>query len=379
MAEEEIISRFRVQAIYMKTWKPNSAPSNRDRLELYALHKQAVSDDAPKLMPSSAISISDKAKYNAWKSKNGLIQGESMRLYLQESQRQIRIYGVVPTKEIENESNIGSQQNNVLSNCAGSGDVTESRPMMNAHPNSAPRGLAAIPLLCAAASESRLAYIRRLSDTNVENSWWSRQEPLCAIPGSICSFPENVIIGIASLVEFLSLASKELKTSFISPSSIQSYLWPLHNCLLSLWMGVILLITVYAAGFDFLNTILWGGRRTGLTLSSIFHDKVHLSSDSINTMTEAHQPISVRLVGLALLPYAMIVKGFLGVQEIICGGFGISGTTDMLIISSMYIIVMGFITWFYWLIVCPLLGFCLIWISLLSGNCFALIDLAGIY
>ena len=38
---------FRAKVEAMKAWRPASAVSNRDRLELFALHKQAVAGDAP--------------------------------------------------------------------------------------------------------------------------------------------------------------------------------------------------------------------------------------------------------------------------------------------------------------------------------------------
>ena len=41
----------------------------------------------------STASGPERAKYQAWRSKSGLSQEESMRLYLQESDRQIRVYG----------------------------------------------------------------------------------------------------------------------------------------------------------------------------------------------------------------------------------------------------------------------------------------------
>ena len=61
-------------------------------MELYALHKQAISGDAPHQMLASATQA-ERSKWNAWKAKRGLSQTEAMRLYLQESDRQIRVYG----------------------------------------------------------------------------------------------------------------------------------------------------------------------------------------------------------------------------------------------------------------------------------------------
>ncbi|OEU19937.1 hypothetical protein FRACYDRAFT_182222, partial [Fragilariopsis cylindrus CCMP1102] len=75
----------------MQTWKPGSTPSNRDRLELYAYHKVAVSGDAPSSL-SNAANAAERAKYQAWRSKSGKSQEDSMRLYVQEADRQLRVY-----------------------------------------------------------------------------------------------------------------------------------------------------------------------------------------------------------------------------------------------------------------------------------------------
>ena len=66
---------------------------NRDRLELYVLHKQSVQDDAPSSLPPN-VSATDRAKYQAWRSNSGILLPEAMRLYCQEADRQIRVYGL---------------------------------------------------------------------------------------------------------------------------------------------------------------------------------------------------------------------------------------------------------------------------------------------
>ena len=60
---------------------------NRDRLELYALHKQSVSGDAPPATTddsSSSSSVADKAKLAAWRTKRGMTQAEAMQRYVEE-------------------------------------------------------------------------------------------------------------------------------------------------------------------------------------------------------------------------------------------------------------------------------------------------------
>ncbi|EED93148.1 acyl-coa binding protein, partial [Thalassiosira pseudonana CCMP1335] len=63
-----------------------------DRLELYALHKQSVSSDAPSKDPPDA-SVADKAKIAAWRNKRGMSQADAMQRYVEECDRQIRVYG----------------------------------------------------------------------------------------------------------------------------------------------------------------------------------------------------------------------------------------------------------------------------------------------
>jgi hypothetical protein len=314
-------------------------------LELYALHKQALSGDAPSSLETSTAA--ERAKYNAWKSKQGLDKAEAMRLYIQESDRQVRVYGLTPqtpenTPALENGTGTGG----------GSGSST--------FPQAQPRGLAAIPLLCAAASESRQAYLRRLANTPASQAWWSRQEPLCATPGTIWALPEQIVLWLAAVLEYLSLA---VDWKVFPQAVVQSFLWPLHNCLLALWMGVILIYTAGTSGLDLLQTLLWGSRRTGLTLPSVWKDQVHLSSQTISTLTEAHQPLSARLVGLFLLPYTGLV--------------GVASAPPTLWASVLYCVALG-LTWWYWMIVLPAAALFLLGAATLAGNCFALIELAGV-
>lgn len=312
---------------------------NRDRLELYALHKQAISGDAPGSLATQTPG--ERAKYSAWRAKSGITQQEAMRLYIQESDRQVRVYGLTPmtpdnTPALENNSSSSAQQHQ-------------------------PRGLAAIPLLCAAASESRQAYLRRLANTRPEQAWWNRQEPLCATPGGVLALPETIVIKLAALLEFISLNSEGNIIPF-PPAVVQSFLWPLHNCLLALWMGIILVYTAWTAGLELLQTVLWGSRRTGLSLPGVWKDQIQFSSQSVHTLTESHQPLSARLVGLTLLPYAVMVA-------ITSGPPAAWG-------SLLYCAALGF-TWWYWCLVLPFLALCLLGTAVMAGNCFALIELAG--
>jgi hypothetical protein len=271
-----------------------------------------------------------------------LSKAEAMRLYVQESDRQVRVYGLTPQTPQTTPA------------------ALEDRP---SGPTAAqPRGLAAIPLLCAAASESRQAFLRRLSNTPPDQSWWSRQEPLCATPGSVWALPEAALIGAASLQEWISLTAEGF-LPFPAPV-VQSFLWPLHNVLLALWMGLILVYTAWTAALELAQTVLWGRLRTGFSLPTIWKDEIQWSATAVHTLTESHQPISARLVGLALLPYTIVVAVT-------------SFPSSVLLASGLYTVSL-IATWWYSLLLLPWMGFCLLGTAVVAGNCFALIELAGV-
>ena len=316
---------------------------NRDRLELYALHKQAVSGDAPTTLATQTAA--ERAKYQSWKSKAGLSQPEAIRLYMQEADRQIRVYG------------------GALASPVNGGSTPHSNGSGMSPPQQQPRGLAAIPLLCAAASESRQAYLRRLANTRLEQAWWRRQEPLTATPGSIWAFPEFVLLTIASFLETISLTADG---RIPLPSGVvQSFLWPLHNCFLSLWMAYILVMTGWTAAWEMLQTILWGSRRTGLSLDAVWKDQVQWSAQSARTLTESHQPLTARLMGLVMWPFTVLVM----VANSAPGG-------QVLWQAVAFCTLLG-LTWWYWFLVLPTIAFWLLGAAILAGNCFGLIELAG--
>jgi len=308
-----------------------------------------VVGDAPNSIANSA-SQPEKAKFQAWKSKKGISGQEAMRLYIQECDRQVRMYGNA-AQTPQNTPALTEEANG------------------NGNGGAAPRGIAAIPLLCAAASESRSAYLRRLGNTLIENAWWSRQEPLCASPGTLWSVPEAAVIGVAAVVEKISLTLFRGDNSPIPQKVVQSFLWPMHNSLLSAWMGLILVYTVLGAAVEFMQTILWGARRTGFSMQFIWNEKIQLSADSILTTCEAHQPLSARLVGLALLPFTAIVA-LISTLQSAAGG-------NLLVAAGLYVFVMFVATWWYWFIVLPWLAAFFLGAAFFSGNCFALIEMAG--
>lgn len=295
-----------------------------------------------------------------------------MRLYCQEADRQVRVYG------------LSSATASLTPVNTPAASQSQSQQSQVPSPERQPRGLAAIPLLCAAASESRQAYLRRLSQTALRQAWWKRQEPLTATPGTFWALPEHALLGIASLLEHVSLRVQEENWA-IPAGVVQSLLWPLHNSLLALWMGYILVATAWVAAIELIQTVLFGSRRTGLTLESVWKDQVQFVSQSVHVVTDAHQPVSARLVGLLLLPLTTLISvvGLLTTTTTTSATASNAEEADasnsmMLLGTSLLYSGALASTWWYWFAVLPfLMG---IWLSVafVAGQCFALIELAGV-
>lgn len=369
-----LTAAFREMVKSMQTWKPGSVPSNRDKLELYAYHKVAVSGDAPSSIPSSA-NAAERAKYQAWRSKSGKSQEESMRLYLQEADRQLRVYGSavapIPHNNKKNQSSSGGG--------GGGGGGSSQTPTPNSRtpqttpanintnnnaslPSSAtPRGLAAIPLLCAAAAESRQAYLRRLSQTSIETAWWVRQESLCAPPGSFASVPESILLSVARFLEHITLTTP-------GKNLVASFCWPLHKTFLVLWMLIILYVTVIRSAVNTVAVLVWGSRRTGLSLNREWVEIIPLVAHSVSVMCEPHQPLTSRLVGLVLLPFSSLI-GFLNRTLASSGGVTLASFSMILTLCA---------TWWYWVLTVPFLMGSLLCTAFGVGFCFVLIEFAGV-
>ena len=369
-----LVGAFREKVKLMQTWKPGSTPSNRDRLELYAYHKVAVSGDAPSSLSNSA-NAAERAKYQAWRSKSGKSQEDSMRLYVQEADRQLRVYGsaAVPiphsntynTNQESMSPNVNSRtpQTTPANNNAG-----ESSSVSNT-----PRGIAAIPLLCAAVAESRKAYLRRLGQTSIETAWWKRQESLCAPPGSLTALPESFLLSIARFIEHITLTPPGHGGGGVMLGGggvnvrnlIASFCWPLHKCLLVCWMLIILYITTIRSTLNTCGIIVWGSRRTGLSLNREWIEIIPLVGHSIQIMCESHQPLTCRLVGLMLLPFSSLVSF-------------INRTITNITLASSSMILILCVTWWYWLLTIPFLMGTLLCTAFSVGFCFVLIEFAGV-
>jgi len=400
-------SNFRQKTHFMKSWKPQRPPSNRDRLELYALHKQSVSGDAPTSDPPSA-SVADKAKLTAWRSKMGLSQQDAMEAYVVECERQVQLYGTrddgsrssaggggnsgsgATTSSSQQQQQNNNQQQQQQQQSSGAPASSQSTPMYhsttpqntpaaqnNSNNNNddgvllCPRGLAAIPLLCAAASESRSAYLARLQVTHPSNGWWAKQEPLCLEVNNPLSIPEKLIIGIACQIERISLVVSEYMghgqaVSLLSPRVLQAFLWPVHNVFLSIWILWILVCTYLGSMVSMSQTLLFGAKRTNTPLGRLFLEEILPAARAVESLCEQHQTISVRMSGLALMPMMILCD----VANGVVGRLGI-------LVGSVVFVGMGACGWWYWLCVLPWLAVCSVCLAVMSGWCFGLIELSG--
>lgn len=322
------------------------------------MHKQAVSSDAPSesSSPTKSSSPAEKAKLAAWRTKRGLTQSQAMSAYIIEADRQLQVYG---TSEATSGAN---EQESDNGSASGSASILLT-----------PRGLAAIPLLCAAASESRSSYLQRIGATNKpENAWWVRQEPLCGDPGTLFALPEHLVLSLAVTIERLSLYVQSdhvkniLKGLNIKAGVVQSLLWPTHNVLIVIWMMVIFLSTITGSAFITVKTLLLGSKRTGLTLENIFMQEIRPCRYGTQALCEPHQFATVRLLGLMMYPLGMVCQFVDSLVE----------KDSPLLVASTAFVSIGVFGWWYWYIVLPWLAASGIMMALSVGWCFAIIELA---
>jgi hypothetical protein len=325
-------------------------------------------------LPSAATAASsDVAKYNAWKTKRGISQEEAMNFYVLECDRQLRTYGTKMEGAVI-EPNPQTPTNTPSAEQTTEGGSGSFKTAVNNNPTT-PRGLEAVPLLCAAATETRQAYISRLRSTSEAEGWWSKQEALCADPKSLLATPERFLIQIAQWVEafglYLQSPSSVLKeyVPFISPSVLQAILWPLHNVLLALWIWMIVCCTSVGSVASTANTILFGSKITGVSLEDVYSLEVVPTGDVCQSLCDSHQALSVRLVGLALWPWNVTA---LQTTTWVVDSIG-AGLLPALTVYA----IMALFSWWYWFLVLPWLAAWAIGISLGVGVGFGLIELAG--
>eukprot|EP00584_Thalassiosira_punctigera_P010383 CAMPEP_0172528052 /NCGR_PEP_ID=MMETSP1067-20121228/2567_1 /TAXON_ID=265564 ORGANISM="Thalassiosira punctigera, Strain Tpunct2005C2" /NCGR_SAMPLE_ID=MMETSP1067 /ASSEMBLY_ACC=CAM_ASM_000444 /LENGTH=401 /DNA_ID=CAMNT_0013311907 /DNA_START=91 /DNA_END=1296 /DNA_ORIENTATION=- len=393
---------FRAKTNFMKSWRPRNPPSNRDRLELYALHKQSVSGDAPAQDAPPGAPSADRAKLCAWRGKRGMGREDAMAAYMDECERQLRVYGTrgddgrrqqqqragaASTSETASattrggETSASSRGSAPNSTTPQNTPANEGRTIRNVDGGGGggrgnavllcPRGLAAIPLLCAAASESRSAYLARLQVTNPNDGWWAKQEPLCLEIDNPLSIPEKLIIALASQVEQISLVVSNYMgdgqtVSIMSPRVLQAFLWPIHNVLLCCWIVLILTTTCLGSMATMCRTLLFGAKRTNAPLGRLFAEEVLPSARATESLCEDHQVIGIRVAGLALMPLMMLCDF----------ATSVAGRAGMLV-GSLFFLGMGVCSWWYWVCVLPWLAVCGLCLAVMSGWCFGLIELAG--
>ena len=344
---------------------------NRDRLELYALHKQAVSSDAPpSTTPIKSQSPAERAKLQAWRTKRGLSQSQAMTAYILEADRQLLVYGTAPSTTPNNTPYDTNSTSNHDETSQASASVLLT-----------PRGLAAVPLLCAAASESRQSYLSRLASTNrMQDGWWIRQEPLCGDPGTIMALPEMLVLTMAGAIERASLfvnldptISRFVDRVGVRAGPLQSLLWPLHNVFLVVWIMVILISTLTGSGIITIKTMLLGRKRTGVALDTIFAQEIRPCQRGALSLCEPHQATSVRLLGLLLYPMRYICDFSERAMKVVPFHDG-----AQMFSGALFFVATSLMLWWYWFVVLPWVAIGGLVFSLNIGWCFGLIELARI-
>ena len=307
-----------------------------------------------------------------------------MAAYLVEANRQLKLYGASKTNLTAYESsetprNFQTPMNTPVDASAGDDhSQTNTTTVLLT-----PRGLAAVPLLSAAASESRSSYLLRLHSTaTVQNGWWRKQEPLCAAdPHSIFALPENIVLYLASTVEFISLTLssdtyiRNLVGSLgLGPQVVQSMLWPVHNVLLVVWILVLFLSTLAGSTIVLAKTILLGSKRTGIRLEDVFAEDIYPCRMGASSLCGSHQAITVRLLGLVLYPLGMVCE----MAEASRYKTGAGRDGGGLLLASAVFVTGILLLWWYWFILLPWLAVGAIGIALSLSWCFGLIELASI-
>jgi hypothetical protein len=156
-------------------------------------------------------------------------------------------------------------------------------------------------------------------------------------------------------------------------------------------MGWIVIYAVVFSAWDSLTTLLLGSRRTGHSLASIWHDDVVFGAQSVRTLTEPHQPLSARVVGLVVQPHAILVSFLHALAPPVepsassnasaAAASAAQGGPNLVVglttRSGLYVVVVLCTLW-YWLVVLPwFLSMVMLGTALVLGNCFALIEWAS--
>ncbi|KAF0695800.1 Aste57867_13397 [Aphanomyces stellatus] len=80
-----------VVAEQLSGWTPATAPSNADKLKLYALFKQGTAGDNKTSRPG-VFDIAGRAKWDAWTAAKGMTKKAAQEAYVKEITRQKNVY-----------------------------------------------------------------------------------------------------------------------------------------------------------------------------------------------------------------------------------------------------------------------------------------------
>eukprot|EP00118_Oscarella_pearsei_P028672 m.2673 g.2673 ORF g.2673 m.2673 type:complete len:89 (+) comp8837_c0_seq1:53-319(+) len=71
-----------------------SSPSDEEKLEIYALYKQATVGDVNKDRPGFLSGFAEKYKWDAWNSKKGMSKEDAMKAYVAKVEQMKTTYGM---------------------------------------------------------------------------------------------------------------------------------------------------------------------------------------------------------------------------------------------------------------------------------------------
>lgn len=228
--------------------------------------------------------------------------------------------------------------------------------------SSIPRGIAAVPLLCVAAAENKDTYSARMLRTNPSESWWGKQDALCAEPGSAFALPETVVLYVANQVEHVVLGAP------LEPKNLLAAVWPVHNVLICIWIAFIHVCTLIGSAVLASKIVFLGKKRVGVSLEDLFQDTIVPLGISASTLSKSHprQATGVRVVGLALMPLSWICKMSANLAD---------GT---IVVGAMFYVWAAMMSWFYWLSVIPWCAVGAVWVGAIVGICYGIIEVAGV-
>jgi acyl-CoA-binding protein len=294
---------FTAKANSMKLWEPVHKPTNRDRLELWSLLKQSVSGDCKEPPPDSS-KRAESEKWGAWKSKEGLTQSEAMARYITESDRQIHVYGSLAGPST---STVASSSSSVV----GASPSSSSPPLNRC----TLRGIASLPFLVSAASESRASYLRRLSVMTASSRFWDKQAALAttksegptdfkALPARVANALENGILMLGKGVERLATSS----VLGLNPTTLHAMSYPLHVLILTLWIALIFVVSLLSISVSVLLTLLFGSRETKMDLASLLDDGLRPTSLAASSLSARSHPLPLRCLAFLLSPLPLLAS-----------------------------------------------------------------------